>query len=103
MLFQNRRLECSVPGSFSFTAQDRWFSSNAQLLNIFVLFSLLKVWPQANYCPLFKPYSESRVIDFVMDFLIVILTNVYEHFTNNLSSQLSSKEPGKEGVMVVKD
>lgn len=48
MSFQNRRLECSVPGSFSFTAQDRRFSSNAQLLNSFVLFSLLKVWPQAK-------------------------------------------------------
>lgn len=36
------------------------------------------------------------VIDFVMDFLVTIPTNVYEYFTNNLSSQLSSKETGRE-------
>ena len=56
-----------------------------------------------NYCTLFKPYSEGRAIDSVMDFLIAIPTNVYEHFTNNLSSQLSSKDSGREGEVVVKD
>jgi len=38
-----------------------------------------------------------------MDFLIAIPTNTYEHFTNNLSSQQSSKESGSEGEVEVKD
>lgn len=52
---------------------------------------------------LFKTLSEGRVIDFVMDFLIAITTNVYEHFTNNLSSQLYSKDSRREGEVMVKD
>lgn len=54
-----------------------------------------------NYCTLFKCYSEDRVIDFVTDFLIEIPTNACQHFTNNLSSQLSSQEFGREGQVVV--
>lgn len=54
-----------------------------------------------NYCTLFKCYSEGRVIDFVMDFLIAIPANVCQHFTNNLSSKLSSQEFGSEGQGVV--
>lgn len=53
-----------------------------------------------NYCTLFKCYSEERVIDFVTDFLIAISTNACQHFTNNLSSQLSSQEFGREGQVV---
>lgn len=54
-----------------------------------------------NYCTLFKCYCEVRVIDFVTDFLIAILTNVCQHFTNNLSSQQSSQEFGREGQVVI--
>jgi len=45
--------------------------------------------PSQICCTPFYPYSEGRVIDFVTDFLVAIFTNVYEQFTNNLSSQLS--------------
>lgn len=44
---------------------------------------------------------EGRVIDFVTDFFIVIPSNVCQHFTNNLSSQQSSQEFGREGQVVV--
>lgn len=53
-----------------------------------------------NYCTLFKCFSEGRVIDFVTDFLTAIPTNVCQHFTNNLSSQLPSQEFGREGQVV---